>query len=123
MKWNLDKPSIRRRVLYAGFALVAVGYIILPSHLGLSDLQTDMAASVLLALAVSAILYEDHRGFVLPRVLVSSVLICFFTVLLAAVAVLWNGIRFQALFPVIMVVGGVAYWYLDRRRASAAVDD
>lgn len=123
MKWNLDKPSIRRRVLYAAFALMAVGFIFLPFHLGLSDIQTDMVASVLLALAVGAILYEDHRGLVLPPLLVGSVLICFLAVLLAAIAIVWNGIRFQALIPICMVIGGVAYWYLDKRRTSAAVDE
>ncbi|NVD46048.1 hypothetical protein [Qipengyuania atrilutea] len=102
---------------------MAVGFIFLPFHLGLSDIQTDMVASVLLALAVGAILYEDHRGLVLPPLLVGSVLICFLAVLLAAIAIVWNGIRFQALIPICMVIGGVAYWYLDKRRTSAAVDE
>jgi hypothetical protein len=123
MKWNLDKPSTRRRMLYAAFTLMAVGYIILPIYLGLSDMQTDMVASVLLALAVGVILYEDHRGFVLPALLVGSVLICFLAVLFAAIAILWNGVRFQALIPVCMLTGGIAYWYLDRRRISTAANE
>ncbi|MGQ3099790.1 MAG: hypothetical protein ACT6Q5_14850 [Sphingopyxis solisilvae] len=123
MKWNMDRPSNRKRVLYSAFALVAVGYIFLPYHLGLSDMHTDALASMLLALALSAYLYEDHRGLVPSAPLIGNVLIAFLAVLGSAIAVLCNGIRFQALIPISMVIVGASYWYLNKRKASASVEE
>jgi hypothetical protein len=107
-------------VLYSFLALLAVGYLVIPIYLGLSNVQTDMIASVLLALATGAVLYETHLGSVPTAILVRSVLICFFAVLFVTIAVLWNGIRFQALIPINGVLCGVAYWYLSKHRTSAS---
>jgi len=120
---NVAGPNKRKRVLYSALAVIAVGYIFLPYHMGLSDMQTDALASLLLALASGAILYEDHRSSTPPPQLISSLLIVFLATLASAIVILWNDFRFQALIPVCMVIGGVAYWYLDKHKYSEPRDD
>lgn len=123
MTANVDGPNNRKRLLYSALAVIAVGYIFLPYHLGLSSMQTDALASLLLALAFGAILYEDHRGSTPPRPLIGSVFIVFLATLASAIVILWNGVRFQALIPICMVIGGVAYWYLGKHKCSERSGD
>ena len=123
MTGDVARPNKRKRVLYSALAAIAVGYIFLPYHLGLSDRQTDALASLLLALALGAILYEDHRSSTPPPKLIGSVLFVIVAALASAIVLLWNGVRFQALIPICMVIGGVAYWYLDKHKYPVPRDD
>ena len=116
MTRNVDGPNKRKRVLYSALTVIAVGYIFLPYHMSLSDIQTDALAGFLLGLALGVILYEDHRRATPPRLLIVSVSIVVLTTLASVIVILWNGVRFQALIPICMIIGGLAYWYLDKHK-------
>jgi hypothetical protein len=123
MERDLKRTFSRKLLLYSVGAMIAVGYMILPSILGLTDTQTDMVASILLAMGCCALVYEDHRSLVPKDTLAGSLTIIFIAILASAAIVLWSGVRFQALILIGMIIGGTAYWYLDRQKNSPTLGD
>ncbi len=107
----------RKWVLIIAAALTALAYVIMPYHLGLTESQTDVLASALLAVGLCVLCYEDHKVTVNAAILTRTLVVIFLVILGSTTIVLLNHIRFQALIPICMVVGGVAYWYLDRQKA------
>lgn len=116
MKWNLDKASRRRRVFFTISAIAAVGYLMLPTYFGLTERQTDIVFSFLLALFLSAYIFEDHQGLVDTAALKIVAVVVFLVLTGSALLVLLNGVQFHALIVVGGIVGGLAYWYLGKHQ-------
>lgn len=94
--------------------LMAVGYLVLPIYLGLSEMQTDAVAAVLLPLALCILTYEGHRDAKPASLLLRVLVPVYFLLFLVAAAVLFSGIAFASLIPLYAMSGGILYWYIDK---------
>ena len=108
-------PMISRKpIVITSLAAMAVGYLVLPIWLGLSEGATDVVAATLLPLAICIWTYEDHRAerssAKLLRVLVPAFLAMFFL----EASMLLGGVGFGVLIPVNAILAGLLYWFIDK---------
>jgi hypothetical protein len=110
----LKQMLTRKSLVITAFAVMAVGYIVLPTHLGLSEDATDLLAAALLPLAICIWTYEDHRderSLAQLSGVLSAALLASFSV---GLAVLLSDAGFRALILINAVLGGILYWYIDK---------
>jgi hypothetical protein len=104
----------RKRLVIATLALMAIGYFVIPTYLGLSEWETDLVATLLLSMAVGIYAYEDHRCTRSPAQLLRVLLPACLMLAAVAALMLLNGVRFAALIPLNSLCGGVLYWVIER---------
>ena len=110
----------RKPIVITALAAMAVGYLVLPIWLGLSEGATDVVAATLLPLAICIWTYEDHRAgrssAQLLKVLVPAFLAMFFV----GASMLLSGVSFGAFIPINAVLGGLLYWLIDKHIAAGS---
>ena len=104
----------RSPLVLATLAAMAVGYLVLPIYLGLSEAATDIVAAALLPLAICIWTYEDHRSKRSRAQLLGVMVPAFLAGFLVGTSVLFSGFRFGVLIPINAIFAGVLYWSIDK---------
>lgn len=104
----------RKRWLWSAVAVITLSYLVLPIYFGLERQTTDLVFALIFGVGLTVLLFEDHRLTVPKKKLVLVSGMVFAITAGGTIAALASGYRFQIMIPVVMIVGGVAYWYLDR---------
>ncbi|WP_338445656.1 hypothetical protein V5F89_10820 [Pelagerythrobacter marensis] len=99
---------------------MAAFYLVVPIAVGMGEVETDLTASLLLALALSFYTYQDHKKRK-PRGDIIRILAMFMlpaTVVMAAFLILVPGFPFVLLIPINAILVGVVYWYIAKELPS-----
>jgi O-antigen/teichoic acid export membrane protein len=99
---------------------MAAFYLIVPIAVGMSEIETDITASILLAAAISFYTYQDHKDRK-PRKYIVRILIWFMLpamVVMAALLVLVQDFPFVLFIPLNAILVGTIYWYIERSLPS-----
>ncbi len=108
----------RKRWLLLAFIFLGIGWIIVPIYLGLNERTTDLIFAVIFGVGFGTIVFEDHRLAVPKR---KFLLVCgmvFAIIAMSTIGLLAAGYRYQAMFPLVVILGGTTYWYLARHSQS-----
>lgn len=104
----------RKSLVITALAAMAVGYLVLPIYLGLSEDTADILAAALLPLAICLWTYENHRKERPSAQLVGVLVPAFAAMSSVATAALLSGVGFGVLIPINALCGGVLYWFIDK---------
>jgi hypothetical protein len=104
----------RKPLVITALATMAVGYLLLPIYLGLSEDATDILAAALLPLVICIWTYEDHRNGRSSAKLLEVLVPAFLVMFSVGAWVLLSDIRFGVLIPINAVIGGLLYWFIDK---------
>jgi hypothetical protein len=110
-------PS-RKSLVIGAFAVMAVGYLVLPTYMGLSENATDLLAAALLPLALCILTYEDHRHDRSLAQILGVLVPVFLLMFLVGAGVLLSGVRLGVLIPINALIGGVLYWFIGKHILS-----
>lgn len=108
----------RKPLVIFALAAMAVGYLVLPIYLGLSEDATNILAAALLPLAICIWTYEDHRNEKSSAQLLGVLVPAFLAMFSVGISVLISGVRFGVLIPINAVIVGFLYWFIDKHIRS-----